>query len=322
MQSILTPGIESRRAGSSVASAVTRIRRRLTMTGVLAFLSMGRAAEPVSPPPPPTFQGLPITTDIHHSTKHCQLCHETGPKGPNRSRIKFGVDFRAGCACHYETPGDLRHPTDVAPADAMRARMPGTFPLTEGKASCVTCHSFEVLCAPEKPPVSSLRGAPYADRTAFCFRCHDDKQYERLNPHHQLDEAGRIVTEKCLYCHVKKPDETRATLSSVKLIGGMEMLCRGCHNLGEAHPAGKPHYVKPDLEYLLRMRQIEKQYGIILPLGEDGRITCITCHNPHDAGVIPKPLPAAKGAGENLRHRLPNVLCAECHWHGVGTPDR
>ena len=100
------------------------------------------------------------------------------------------------------------------------------------------------------------------------------------------------------------------------------MLCQGCHNVSEKHPAGKPHMVKPPLIYQVRMRKIESDYGIILPLDENGKLTCITCHNPHDAGVIPSALPGAKGAGEKLRHRLPKTLCAECHWHPLSNPTR
>jgi hypothetical protein len=65
------------------------------------------------------------------------------------------------------------------------------------------------------------------------------------------------------------------------------------------------------------MRKLESQYGVILPVDENGKLTCITCHNPHEAGAIPKTLAGAKGAGEKLRHRLPKVLCAECHWHPI-----
>jgi hypothetical protein len=143
-----------------------------------------------------------------------------------------------------------------------------------------------------------------------------------LNPHNQRDKSGRIVEEKCLFCHTKRPDEQSATYSSVKLIGGVEMLCQGCHNISDRHPAGKPHFVKPNLVYQVRMRTLERQYGIVLPLDEKGKITCVTCHNPHEALVIPQTLPGSKGAGESLRHRLPKNLCSECHWHTLATPGR
>ncbi len=288
---------------------------------------MNLPSSPAGLPSPPTnssvsLASLPETTDIHHQTQYCPLCHQIGLNGPIPVRLHFGNDYQVGCRCHYRNPTDLRHPTDVAVPDTMRATIPGDFPLREGKITCISCHAFAVLCARENLHTSSLRGAPYPDRTAFCFRCHDEQQYARVNPHHQLDDSGNIVAQKCLFCHTQKPDETKATFSSIKLIGGLEMLCQGCHNISDKHPAGKPHLVRPTLEYQVRMRRLEAQYGIVLPLGENGRLTCITCHNPHETGVISKPLAGAKGAGEKLRHRLPKVFCAECHWHSLSAPNR
>jgi hypothetical protein len=280
-----------------------------------------------SPAPAParpayTLANIPDATNIHHQVQYCILCHEKEPNGPIASAVRFGNDLKAGCRCHYNDPGDLRHPTDVAMPQAMLTKNQPPFPLRDGKITCVSCHSFAVLCARETPNISSLRGAPYPDRTAFCFKCHDEKQYERLNPHNQRDKSGNIVEEKCLFCHIKKPDEASATFASVKVIGNLEMLCQGCHNISDRHPAGKPHFVKPTLEYQVRMRTLERQYGIVLPVDENGKITCITCHNPHEALVIPSALPGSKGAGENLRHRLPKNLCSECHWHTLATPGR
>lgn len=266
--------------------------------------------------------GLPDATNIHHQAQYCSLCHQAGSNAPPAFEVRPRAGLDVNCRCHYNHPEDLRHPTDVVLPEAMRSRMPASFPLSDGKMTCVTCHSFKVLCAPQKPEASSLRGAPYPDRSAFCYQCHDAAKYERLNPHRQLDTAGKIVEEKCLFCHIKKPDETRATFASIKLVGGLEMLCRGCHDVSDLHPAGKRHMVRPTLEYQARMRRLENHYGIVLPLDEKGRLTCITCHNPHEEGVIPKSQAGAPGAGQALRQRLPKALCAECHWHPIAAPRR
>ena len=281
----------------------------------------------VIPVPPPantanTLENIPNNVNVHFQTQYCSLCHETKINEILPNKLRFGNNLKAGCRCHYNNPGDLRHPTDVPLLKSMQAKTQELFPLSDGNITCISCHSFKILCAKEKPAVSSLRGAPYKDRTAFCFRCHEEQEYAQLNPHKQLDESGKIISEKCLFCHIKKPDETHANFNSIKLIGGLEMLCQGCHNVSDKHPAGKPHMVKPPLIYQVRMRKIESDYGIILPLDENGKLTCITCHNPHDAGVIPSTLPGAKGAGEKLRHRLPKTLCAECHWHPLSNPTR
>jgi cytochrome c peroxidase len=61
------------------------------------------------------------------------------------------------------------------------------------------------------------------------------------------------------------------------------------------------------------MKQMEAELGIILPLNEDGKITCVTCHNPHEKGVISTERVGAKGAGEIHRHRLSGNMCIKCH---------
>jgi hypothetical protein len=58
---------------------------------------------------------------------------------------------------------------------------------------------------------------------------------------------------------------------------------------------------------------METTYDIILPLAKDGKMTCVTCHNPHEKGVIASGKPSAKGAGSKYRERLPKILCIECH---------
>ncbi len=309
---------KSTEAGKSSADAVGRVFAAavgLAMVVAGAWAQTSHAAD--SAAALKKLAALPDTTNIHHQVKYCALCHQTGPRGIESAKLHFGNNYRAGCACHFNTPGGLCHPADVAPPTAMQPRFKDLFPLPDGKMTCVTCHSFEILCAKEKPDYPSLRGGPYTDRISFCFRCHDEKQYERLNPHNQLDDAGRIVEEKCLYCHTRKPDEASASFKSVLLIGDLEKLCLDCHQVGDKHPANKPHFVQPDLEYQLRMRMLEKQYGVVLPMGEHGKLTCITCHNPHEAGAIPDKVAGSKGAGAQFRQRLPKILCAECHWHSI-----
>jgi len=133
-----------------------------------------------------------------------------------------------------------------------------------------------------------------------------------LDPHNQLTENGEIVVEKCLYCHVEKPDEKHAGFQDVKLVGNLEILCQRCH--GErSHPAGANHLRKPSAQTLAVMKKGEKQYNIVLPLDYDGKVTCATCHNPHEKGVIPAERVGAKGAGEKFRHRLPGKICMACH---------
>jgi hypothetical protein len=134
-----------------------------------------------------------------------------------------------------------------------------------------------------------------------------------LDPHTQLNAWGKIIVEKCLYCHTEKPDENRARYKDVQFIGDLEVICQRCHVIRGNHAGNVNHLVKPSTRTLTRMQAMEKEFGIILPLDANGQLTCITCHNPHDKGVIQAESPAAKGAGSKYRHRLPGGLCVECH---------
>ncbi len=256
------------------------------------------------------------TTDLHYTGKYCGECHEKIPQKGGNKFLRFGGDFSQLCKCHGYTSSNYLHPVDIEPSEEKKAKIPGDFPLPDGKVACSTCHDIYMQCQ-DNPRLKQLnkrflRGAPYPRRTELCFKCHDEKKYKMLDPHNQLAENGDIIVEKCLYCHVEKPDEKTATYEDVKLIGNLEILCQRCH--GERnHPSNANHLRKPSEMTLAIMKEGEKKYNIVLPLDSDGRIGCPTCHNPHEKGVIPVERIGAKGASERFRHRLPGQICMACH---------
>jgi hypothetical protein len=262
-------------------------------------------------------ESVSATTDIHYTGKYCNECHEKIPEEGGKDKfLRFGGNFSQLCWCHGYEPGDYIHPVEVEPSEEKKARIPEDLPLREGKIYCGTCHDIYLQCKKDEQAKKYnkrfLRGIPYSHRTDLCFRCHDEKKYKMLDPHNQLNANGDIIIEKCLYCHVEEPDVKRATFEEVKLIGNLEILCQRCHGERD-HPAGKNHMRKPSELTLSIMKQGEEKFGIVLPLDYNGRITCVTCHNPHERGVIPTDRPGAKGAGERYRHRLPGSLCMACH---------
>jgi hypothetical protein len=261
-------------------------------------------------------RGINASTDLHFTGKYCRECHEKIPEKGKEKFLKFDGDFSELCWCHGYEAGTYIHPVDVVPSEKKKAKIPKDLPLKQGKLYCGTCHDIYMQCQenPQEKLYNKrfLRGMPYGHRTNICFRCHDDKKYKMLDPHNQIDANGEIIAEKCLYCHVEKPDVKFATFKDVKLVGNLEMLCQRCH--GERyHPAGKDHLLKPSDMTLGTMREGEKKFDIVLPLDYSGKITCATCHNPHERGVIPPTRAGAKGAGEKYRHRFPGSICLACH---------
>jgi hypothetical protein len=257
-------------------------------------------------------------TNVHYTGKYCDVCHEKKPEPGGEKYLRFNSDFNLLCKCHMYKPGEYTHPVDIIPSEEKRKKIPPDLPLQNGKLSCITCHDISLQCE-ENPEVQFsnrrfLRGAPFAKRTELCFKCHDDTQYRKLDPHNnQLDENGNIVAAKCLYCHKKKPDELTDSFQEVKLLGDPLTLCQRCHMKSANHPANANHLVMPSLNILSKIKETERQYDVIFPLDYNGKIFCATCHNPHQKGVIPSERIGARVAGSEFGQRFPGKICLACH---------
>ena len=258
-------------------------------------------------------EGATKVDEYHYTGKYCTDCHEQTPQEGGNKFLKFSGDFNKLCKCHVQAPDNYIHPVGIELSQEKKAKIPAELPLQEGKITCLTCHDIYWQCQKRRVDKNSLRGGPFTKRSDFCYKCHDDASYMMLDPHSQLNAWGKIIVEKCLYCHTEKPDENRAHYKDVQFIGDLEVICQRCHVIRGNHAGNVDHMVKPSPKALARMQAMEKEFGIILPLDESGQLTCITCHNPHDKGVIQAESPAAKGAGSKYRHRLPGKLCVECH---------
>ena len=165
--------------------------------------------------------------------------------------------------------------------------------------------------------VFNIGKSPFAPtrKVDVCFKCHQKNDYRICDPHTQIDENGEILANKCLYCHLEKPDEKVASFdkyrSEVKFNRDIKLICVGCHSgiqYQDAHPLNANHLLKPSDEMLSMMKRTETQFGIILPLDLSGMIMCATCHNPHEKGVMPEERGAAGGASEKSRIRLPGLV--------------
>jgi hypothetical protein len=74
------------------------------------------------------------------------------------------------------------------------------------------------------------------------------------------------------------------------------------------------HYLaKPSKKTYRYMKDYGQANNVSLPLLNRNRITCSTCHNPHQSGII-KNTAAASGADKQALLRMPkDKICSSCH---------
>lgn len=240
----------------------------------------------------------------------CVNCHVTDTPQPGSASFNPGTDPSSLCLnCHdYDVN---HHPVNFIPANATGIPLP----LFEGEIRCLTCH--EIHGGPNhKGTRKLLRGGPYADRREICFKCHVRERYSALDPHQMLDNAGNVneVNGKpvCLVCHLKKPDPAVDWTNDVTFRADIGFLCWRCHPPMPGDFFNQHFLVTPSAETMQNMQTTEERLLVILPLVPRGRITCSTCHNPHQSGVITRHEAAAKGADAINRLRMTSI-CFGCH---------
>ena len=151
--------------------------------------------------------------DPHFTGKDCDVCHIEAPvPGQDDLMLKFDGDDVAMCNSCHESENmtcDI-HPTGIVPQNDSSIAVPESLPLFDEKITCRTCHDIYMQCKADSSKqfenILFLRNGPYEKTTEFCFLCHNREQYAKINPHRQIDENGRLLLEKCLYCHKIIPD--------------------------------------------------------------------------------------------------------------------
>lgn len=267
----------------------------------------------------------------HWRRDACQACHSGTPA---RGNLKLrDADINRMCnTCHKAlSDHSFIHPTGMAVPKSMQARMSKSFAQAvqrgRGTITCITCHNLPLTCRMEHKNEKDLnprffRDGPYRDRSELCYRCHDPKQYQRLNPHDQIGADGKLRTATCQVCHDHVPEvKTAHSIADVDFVvsGDLAAMCTSCHPV-KPHPGGfsfnsggQPDHLRvPSERVAQRREQMQKANDIALPLDpRSGKVFCGTCHNPHARGVI-QLAAAAKGAGAKQRLRMPE-MCGNCH---------
>jgi predicted CXXCH cytochrome family protein len=256
----------------------------------------------------------------HWKNLMCISCHKGTPSKGNPTLLGSG-DLNELCnRCHKSefARADI-HPVGLTPSKEVK--IPSDMPLQNGKLSCETCHqsslqeSAQHIDSVGKDNPNFLRRSGMS-RNEFCFLCHLQETYRRLNPHLQVDEHGHIKKETCLLCHASLPDIFLFGPKNVIFItDDPNEYCIGCHpGFSENHPAGGRHLVKPSEKIMKSLETSVQRIGVELPL-YDGKIVCATCHNPHDLGVIKYPASAEGSQRQNKLRLKPGITqCTGCHW--------
>ena len=193
----------------------------------------------------------------------------------------------------------FHHIVGVEPSNAIN--IPKELKLGEdGELICATCHGLKEIdkTPADKVDTSStdfLVGGTYRRLTGFCYRCHDQEKTQRKNIHVMLDKQGEIKKDSCTYCHKEVLDRKQnLKLTELKLRLPIEQVCYGCH-LKDPHFNAVEHQVKPaQKEMLVRIAIHSKELNILIPLTDKQEVMCVSCHTPHQYGVIDPEKPAGK----------------------------
>lgn len=200
----------------------------------------------------------------HGSSTGCNSCHVSMTGG----NFIAGNDIATCYTCHEKEP----HQVDIAPS---RTRIPESWPLVEGRLSCMTCHDEPACDNKTVSPDNKrfFRGGPYQKIGELCANCHQATNTAQLNPHETMRHStGDALTSSCLLCH-----ETAPTAASTVRLPGAET-CRGCH-YSTMHAGMSEHMVTVPAEMATRAQAAG------LPLTAEGQASCLTCHDPHPAGI-------------------------------------
>jgi hypothetical protein len=159
---------------------------------------------------------------------------------------------------------------------------------------------------------------------------HKERIFPGVNPHDHINDEGEILYYKCVFCHGYAPDPIKdKSIDMVKFrVDDLRRkLCFKCHP-ERMHPGGgfiaqfnprwgkfgaPNHWVIPPKYIKSRMDESVKKFNIILPLDPStGEVTCPTCHNPHERGLLFGP--PGYGADDDRRLRDSAMsVCQYCH---------
>ncbi|MDM8008769.1 MAG: hypothetical protein QUV05_21740 [Phycisphaerae bacterium] len=310
---------------AAVAGVIPASSAQPTSTAPAASRPAGRAVNP------------------HWSGDGCRHCHKL-----QENRV-LPVDPKKINELCWQCHDGTQAARDVHPVGRLFAsqqvRRPDHWPAPGGALSCVTCHDIRLACDHPLPRptlnASFLRPVSGQGPMAFCAECHVDAFRPgegRHNAHVMLDAAGRQNPDACRFCHAPsfRLDGPSLRTGTPLLRADGISLCASCHtrHVDYFEPGHIGHEVaEPMRSRMLALEpvlwaarpllpQSRPAGGELtrLPLENERRIVCTTCHNPHQEGTFAEWSVLADGAipldREKPHARLRGLnkdLCYACH---------
>ncbi len=202
----------------------------------------------------------------------CYACHTVTPTEKDTSQtVSFQRDLQGICNfCHNVK--EKAHPQNVDPLRTLPETLPRG---KEGAVNCGTCHD------------------PHGTSGTLHFL--RERYMEFLEAGRYMNPHGKNDYGSCIGCHLEvstKKEEMRAKL---RYGGDALLICLSCHgSMDSCHPI----LVKPAPGMNAKNP---------LPLTAEGKIGCLTCHDPMPSG----------GSGVAIRGRKAgdaiNAICFRCH---------
>ncbi len=259
--------------------------------------------------------------NYHLEEMGCSDCHGEQPKigKDTQSTVKL-VEENINVLCSKCHEGDNLHPVSVEAAPpGTNIKVPDFLPLgtrgiNKGKITCITCHAIHLqdainyllrgfpLNRKEVVDISiieSERKTFFQERQDLCKACHD-VDFIKKNPHNRQ-------TKSCKFCHAKDPNESANIDDTFK--NDILKLCNFCHAKKR-----EAHYLSVNPFYDKELKKEINKLGIVLI---DGKIVCVSCHDPHGETELPHALRdnyvSLAEKSNRINPHWTGVFCYSCH---------